>query len=884
MAQGELGLSLYNPAQLARTELIESFLVRSRQNQLAQLAGLLDPSRSSKGPRHALLLGPRGSGKTTLLLRLAYLIEDDQALQRLWTPVLLVEEQHHIGDLTDLLLSVVRALPESEKALKARADAETVLDKSTTDTVAADFVLEILNRYSSSMGRRLLILIDNFDQILSSMESESQNHLTSILKKEQRIQFVAAAPKRDHHEILGKKLTPLFLTIHLSEVSREEFSVLLTNLALLHNNQRVLHTIGASAERLEQLFLLTGGNIRTAILMYRLLNESANEKVGVFSMLERLLDEITPLYQSRTSQLAPQQRRVFAALASRWSAVDASTLGRELRLKPNTVSAQLSRLISEGYVERVDTGRKPSYRVVERLYNVYWLMRNGGAGRRELDGILQLLEMISDQSHMFRLARALVYEGTSQRTQSWNESVRDIYYIAGIATRLHDPRQRSELLLSTLDLIKRQRTNPNRQKMELDLSKPWKDIIPEFEAKRISFDSIEFEKIIKQLSRHSFNNQTSLDGLLLLVSLYYCADQAAEAKKVAVRISEKLHSLGTYAQKDSSYIHMILAKVFDLADLHTPNSEDAHTAVEHARLAVELDESMVEPLNLLTLLALRPPVSDVKLAFYASKRCVELNPENAEYLRRYACVLFESRQYDVALEIANRAIKVDPAEPLAHALRGAIQFTMAHPPPVGVDVSTETGRWMLVRATYYHMIDMFRSRKQQPDWNSTENIWFQMSGIYLHTSQVEQAEAEVRSALLTTPNDPRLLLNQSLLLGRIGRWPQSMLAAEAMIESAVRERPGFFQEFGIGLLGLFLFFGANDQASAALALLDRCMPDKFPMAGVSSPLRFALRSLLDGKPDLPQGLAKEVHFVADTLRRIASRTNAEPPDRPPAEN
>ncbi len=254
MAQGELGLSLYNPAQLARTELIESFLVRSRQNQLDQLAGLLDPSRSSNGPRHALLLGPRGSGKTTLLLRLAYLIEDDQALQRLWTPVLLVEEQHHIGDLTDLLLSVVRALPESEKALKARADAETVLDKSTTDTVAADFVLEILNRYSSSMGRRLLILIDNFDQILSSMESESQNDLTSILKKEQRIQFVAAAPKRDHHEILGKKLTPLFLSIHLSEVSREEFSALLTNLALLHNNQRVLHTIEASAERLEQLF------------------------------------------------------------------------------------------------------------------------------------------------------------------------------------------------------------------------------------------------------------------------------------------------------------------------------------------------------------------------------------------------------------------------------------------------------------------------------------------------------------------------------------------------------------------------------------------------------------------------------------------------------
>lgn len=874
MAYGETALSLYNPGQLARTELIESFLVRSRQRVLAQLSELLDPARTAKGPRHALLLGPRGSGKTTLLLRLAYLIEDDQALQRLWIPVLLVEEQHHIGDLTDLLLSVVRGLPESEMALHARVTAETVLDKSTGDMAAAEFILEVLTNYVRAMDRGVLILIDNFDQILASMEPGPQNHLSSVIKKEQRIRFIATAAKRDYHEILGKKLVPFFQIIQLSEVSREEFSALVTNLALLHSNQRVLRAIQANAERLEQLFLLTGGNIRTAILMYRLLSESENERVGVFSMLERLLDEITPLYQSRTNQLAPQQRRVFAALASRWTPVDAATLGRELRLKPNTVSAQLSRLISEGYVERVETGRKPSYRVVERLYNIYWLMRNGGAGRRELDAVLQLLEMISDQSHMFRLARALVHEGTSQRTQSWNESVRDIYYVAGIASRLHDPRQRSELLLSTLDLIKRQRTNPSRQKVELDLAKPWRDILPWLESKRISFDSIEFDRIIEKVSGRALDAQMSLDELLLLVSLYYCADRAVDAKQVAILISEQLHASGRYDKRESSYIHMMLAKVFDLADLHSPNPEDAQAAVEHARLAAELDEGMLEPLNLLTSLALRPPIGNVEVALYASRRCIEINPENAEYLRRYACVLFESRQYNSALDAVNLAIKVDPSEPLAYALRGAIQFTMAHPLPANAQI--ETGRWMLVRATYYHMIDMFRNKKQYPKCDSTEDIWLQMSGMYLHTSQVEQAEAEVRTALLAMPNDPRLLMNQSLLLGRSGRWPQAMLAAEAMIESAIRERPTFFQEFGIGLLALFMFFGANDQASVALALLDRCMPDKFPMAGVSSPLRLALRSMLDGKSDLPEGLAREVHFVADTLRRIATRASAEP--------
>ena len=58
--------------------------------------------------------------------------------------------------------------------------------------------------------------------------------------------------------------------------------------------------------------------------------EKLSKHQNAVPSLERILDDVTPLYQSRTNQLAPQQRRIFAALASHWSPVDAATLARTL--------------------------------------------------------------------------------------------------------------------------------------------------------------------------------------------------------------------------------------------------------------------------------------------------------------------------------------------------------------------------------------------------------------------------------------------------------------------------------------------------------------------------------------------------------------------------
>jgi len=95
--------------------------------------------------------------------------------------------------------------------------------------------------------------------------------------------------------------------------------------------------------------------------------------------LERLLDRMTPLYKARTEEAAPQARAVLDAVALNWDPITANAAARESGLDVTAVNAQLARLENDGYVEEVEvsgSGRS-GYQLVERFFNIWYLMRHG---------------------------------------------------------------------------------------------------------------------------------------------------------------------------------------------------------------------------------------------------------------------------------------------------------------------------------------------------------------------------------------------------------------------------------------------------------------------------------------------------------------------------
>lgn len=171
--------------------------------------------------------------------------------------------------------------------------------------------------------------------------------------------------------------------------------------------------------------------------------------MSILAALDRLLDDVTLLIRAES--------RCFRRSNGGCSWPSRSSGTRSMRpnscpllLKPNVVSAQISRLIAERYVERIGRGRPPRYRISERLFNIYWLMRQGGSGKRNLQLLLELLDSLVSNENVFALARRAIEEGVSQRIQTWSESITDLFYVSEVMSRTPDCIKRAELLLGLL--------------------------------------------------------------------------------------------------------------------------------------------------------------------------------------------------------------------------------------------------------------------------------------------------------------------------------------------------------------------------------------------------------------------------------------------------
>jgi len=100
-----------------------------------------------------------------------------------------------------------------------------------------------------------------------------------------------------------------------------------------------------------------------------------------------MLDTFTGCYLARTEALPIQARAVFDALALNWNPMTAAAVGQTTGLETVAVSSQLSRLEKLGYVEAVALSRRgkgrSGFQVVERFFNIWYLMRNGHRRARQ---------------------------------------------------------------------------------------------------------------------------------------------------------------------------------------------------------------------------------------------------------------------------------------------------------------------------------------------------------------------------------------------------------------------------------------------------------------------------------------------------------------------
>lgn len=427
-------LNLYNPASLSAEQLLAEFL--DRNGLLERILDIIRQNTPDRPQQHLIVIGSRGMGKTMLLCAVHHRVHGDAALAAEWLPISFHEEQYGIGDLADFWLEAIRHL---EAALDRPAQAaDELLDRPGEDLAerAEARFFELL----AESGKRGLLLIDNLNDVFAAIQAEESLHkLRALLMEDPRLMLIGtAASYFTAITDVGQPFHDFFRTFTLERLNQEELEAVLRRLAEVNQDSTVPEIIEKSPERVRSLRILTGGNPLLAKLGYRILKEGLDSDVR--RDLERLLDECTPFFKHRIETLAKEGRRVFDAIARRWDPVTVEDLTKELRKPSNYISAQIRRLIAEGFVEEAGGAeKKKRYQVAERFYNIYYLMRYSREGREKLRWLIAFMRVFYTRRDYRDWSRRLEQElASSLAPARREEKLGHLYTLAAAADDLGD--------------------------------------------------------------------------------------------------------------------------------------------------------------------------------------------------------------------------------------------------------------------------------------------------------------------------------------------------------------------------------------------------------------------------------------------------------------
>ncbi|WP_295432486.1 hypothetical protein [uncultured Thiodictyon sp.] len=384
---GETLGGVYNPQAMREAEFLARYCVRLELTN--RLLRTILGSGPEDDPEHAIVQGQRGQGKTSLLRRIQITLRDNRETRDWLIPLLFREELYGVT-------SLCRLWEEAASLLCDRPGFEGVPDtiKAVWETphYEKDCYL-VLDRALADQGVRLVLLIDNIGDLFGKLKRPEQQRLREILHTTKRIQIVGASTVMlEQHYDHGAPFYQFFREINLPGLSQEEALTLLRHLGTPEQQTRLEEVIAHTPGRIETLRRLTAGVPRTLVLLFEILLDRDG---NAFRDLELLLDRGTPLYKHRMDDLPTQQQAIVDAVALGWDALSAGEIARATRLPSKQVAAQLRQLERANVIHREPTSTKNNlYRLAERFFNIWYLMRHGRPGdQRRALWLVRFLEI-----------------------------------------------------------------------------------------------------------------------------------------------------------------------------------------------------------------------------------------------------------------------------------------------------------------------------------------------------------------------------------------------------------------------------------------------------------------------------------------------------------
>ncbi|MCZ6872446.1 MAG: hypothetical protein O7G88_02790 [bacterium] len=384
--------TLYNPHELSKERLIESFVVRTRV--FKKLFQDIKNSKMNVPEPHFLIEGQRGSGKTTLLLRLSYEIENDPVLNAWLVPVVFKEEAYYgIFNLAQLWRTTAEILADKDETFLDLV--EQMRQPSDEDEDDERLCFELLVNALENHDKKLILCIDNLGEMLQNFSDRESRRIREVLMTCPHLRIVGASSVILEAFFQYKHaFYEFFKPIQLEGLSRDETRMLLLQLAKAsHEEETIQYIIANHPGRVESLRTLTGGVIRTIVLLFEIFTDDKDG--NSMTDLERVLDGVTPLFKHRMDGLTPQQRPIINAIALNWDALSPAEIASKTHQDIEAVKTIIAVLEKVFIVQRVPTDTQQNlYYLRERFFNIWYLMRV--ASRRSQSKVIWLVRFLEN--------------------------------------------------------------------------------------------------------------------------------------------------------------------------------------------------------------------------------------------------------------------------------------------------------------------------------------------------------------------------------------------------------------------------------------------------------------------------------------------------------
>ena len=509
---------IYRPQQKSEQELTNDFVIRLIE--FKRLMGSIGNDSIGSIPQHILLQGKRGMGKTTLMYRVFYEVQKTKAESKI-LPVIFNEEQYSVRTLYKLWEQIAIYLEEEKGYEDLFEKMEAVSEAYDYEERCADLLFSYIDRYQ----HRLLLLVDNFGEMIYKFSRKDLQRLREVLVTTPTIKIIGGSSVvLESFYKYDQPFFDFFKVAHLAPLRQEDVNTLLLRLGEKRKEPHIAEIVNKQKGRVNALRILTGGVPRTIVMLFEIfLDAKQGESM---TDLVQLLDKITPLYKHRMDELPPQQQEIVERLALHWDGMSVGELVKKTRMKSAAISSQLKYLErSDIVVAQKTTGKNKYYQIEERFFNIWYLMQHGSRkNQQKVIWLTRFLEFWCDGDGINQYASSLAKRFQEEHTNP--DYIQKMTYAIcqaeGIDDEVRDQLiQNSELSLKKLGL----------ENFDLPLDSSFED---EFIA---LIEQEEFTKAKKLLEKAALPKSHELNNVLIVSeSVASYGEPNESSKKVIAKV------------------------------------------------------------------------------------------------------------------------------------------------------------------------------------------------------------------------------------------------------------------------------------------------------------------------------------------------------------